>query len=266
MPRPRRTEHCWPVAHSLDDLLPLIPDPSSLEEGSSLRIERIMLPDIHLQLVNAIAERFCPDNGWQTIYLVPNKYRAAEVEAEVGHALVLHTHRNQGEIKRELGLVRLQEKKPLIICCTARRVNVANGGMVEVALPVNTIRPVQCPICHKSVFMEWNKALRIHFVRCGHGVRASDAVHPFLQRISINPSQKWGVVRRRPKGESGYRYWSETESTNAKELRAQGLSFAAVGEQLERSAKSVETHLRVGGIEGIRQRKALRESLPELDF
>lgn len=266
MPRPRRTEHCWPVAHTLNDLLPLIPDPASFEVGSVLRIERIMLPEVHLLLVRQIAARFCLDNGWQTIYLVPNMHRAREVEAGVGHALVLHTHRNKKAVKRQLELVKLQAMKPLVVCCAASCVNVADGGMVEVALPVSDIRPSQCPACHKSIFIEWNKALRIHFVRCHHGTRAKDALNSFSQRISIRPSHQWGVVHPRANGRDGYRFWSESESVHAQELRTQGLSYAAIGEQLERSARSVEQHLRAGGIEGTRKRQQRRAYLDQFDI
>lgn len=255
MPRPRRTEHCWPVAHTLNDLLPLIPDPASFEVGSVLRIERIMLPDVHLQLVKAIADRFCPANGWQTVYLVANKYRAAEVEDGSGNALVLHKNRNSKAIKSVVKEAHEHGHKVVSICEGGL---LPNGSEFEIVLPlpVRTTAPINCDKCGRLTFFMHRGEMKLIAV-CGTG-------HP-TQRTEVSiESKKWGTVR---KIESNRQYcrWTKKRSDEINQLRQRGFTYEEIGRMLNCSWQSVYQLIRQGGYEGKLARQRNRAQMAKVE-
>lgn len=57
------------------------------------------------------------------------------------------------------------------------------------------------------------------------------------------------------------RGWSDADSELAFTLRKQGLTYAAIGEQLRRSKRAIRSHIRSGGNQGTRARQATRKIL-----
>jgi hypothetical protein len=73
-------EHCWPVIHGAADWDDVMLDPASIEVGSSHRIERLMVEDVHRQFVLEQARRF-KVAGWHVIYAVFSSHRAVAINA-----------------------------------------------------------------------------------------------------------------------------------------------------------------------------------------
>lgn len=255
MPRPRRTEHYWPVAHTLNDLLPLIPDPASFEVGSVLRIERIMLPDVHLQLVKAIAERFCPENGWQTVYLAMNNYRAEAMEAVTENTDLVNAHRNARGVRLAMGMARENGQRPLVVheCGIMRQVAGCNpdGASIEIPLPVKGLAPISCPRCGTlHWFEEFRKGQLV--ARCGPC------------RTSVTASMPISVSGRTKHGES--KSWSKSDCQLAQKLRDRGFTYSEIGARVNRSFYAVAHHFRQGGYEGKLKRQKRRAYLDQFDI
>lgn len=253
----RRTEHCWPVAHTLDDLLPLIPDPASFEVGSVLRIERIMLPDVHLQLVQEIARKFNPELGWQAIYLVANKYRAAEVACVEDDAVVIHTHRNIKAIQKMVETVISEGLRPLAIREGGRSHAVAQQA-IELPMPVVSLDP-SCGKCGLTgLSLSWDPQVQRHTTHC------RSCRHHQLRSVT---RQKSGV-RRQHKTKGQYTRQSRTQKDYdyISQLRENGQTWNEIGKIFNRSGNAMKNFYLLGGVEGTRKRQQARAYLNQFDL
>jgi len=248
----RRTEHCWPVAHSLADLQDVIPDPSSFDAGSVFRIDRIMLPDVHLQLVKAIADRFCPVKGWQTVYLVHNKYRAEEVEDGAGTAVVGAAQK----APQALQLINeLAETGSRILVLSELRfeIDLSNEVTILLPLPVTSVKPVFCEVCKELQFFMHQCRTGALFIKC--------PVDKKQKRMSICSKRKSPGVKRR----SPLKLWTKEESDLAVHLYKQGMTCREIGKSLGRTREAVKRYRDIGGYEGILTRQRNREQIKTLE-
>jgi len=135
---------------------------------------------------------------------------------------------------------------------------------VAVSSPVRSIEPQPCPFCGAMLGVQLGNTGLMY--RCGRK----------KMHRAVGPSKSYGVtatvtvyspVGRKPK--TSRRAWTEEESARAIELRRQGLTYKAIGEQLGRSMYAVRFLLSQGGYEGIKQRQAtrayLRQRIAEMD-
>lgn len=257
MPRPRRTEHCWPVAHSLDDLLDVIPDPATYNPEEGVFIQRFMLEPVRNQFIRAIADRF-EAAGWGVIYLVNNNWRGQEILEVIPNAEIMCVRPGwqkrleiAKECNQEIGLrsVTINE----VLNCHHEAIL----SSIRVPLAVQTIHPVACLHCCKDTYMHWDRQRMKPVWRCyvGHEQWREDACLPV--RPGKGRSDRLGLRTRRP--------WTEAEDRLAIALRAEGLTCSQIGERLDRSAACIHDHLRNGGMAGTAARRKARALLKD-DF
>lgn len=259
MVHPRRTEHCWPVAHTLGDLLPLIPDPSSFEAGSALRIERIMLPDVHAQLIQEIARRFCPAAGWYPVFLTGYATRAEQIDLGMSEGTVVSTHGNLHVTNRLLEEIKEESLKPLVMTEIRNR-HLKAFDTLFIPRPVTSIGTKTCPHCKREAFIRWEVSVVTHrwCCRCPESKAACSRL-----RLTASVSGKPKPQQQSPLRK--HKPWTLEESERAAQMHADGMTYRAIGEVLGRSKVSVSLHLRSGGYEGRQQRKALADAFSD-DF
>ena len=211
-----------------------------------------MLPDVHLQFVKAIADRFCPENGWQTVYVVTNTFQAEEVNGKTGKAEVIHGHRNKKGIQRMLHQLSEQGINPLTIAHNSVGEN--KYGEVLVPLPVQSIHP-KCERCNASLCIYWHKRDKLHFTRCKQCKRQS--------RASINSHSKG--INRQFENKFINKRWTKDESTLVCTLKSQGYTYSQVAEKVGRTFNSVSNHILTGGYEGMLKRQQQRQYLKQFD-
>jgi hypothetical protein len=257
---PRRTEHCWPVAHSLDDLLDVIPDPATYNPEEGAFIQRFMLEPVRNQFIRAIADRF-EAAGWGLIYLVNNNWRGEEILDVIPTAqtiCVRHGWQKRVEIAKE----RNQEMglKSLVVTEVLNNVGV---GYVRLPASVTSLGTARCSVCDLPAFLSWNRALALPFWSCYH-------VEKQFQRTAATSYQAHGKGPHRLAGRTPSHPqspWSHEEEQKARQLRDQGLTYRQVGERLGRSCGSVEQFLSVrGGMAGTAARQKARALLADDGF
>jgi len=251
MPRPRRTEHCWPVAHSLDDLLDVIPDPATYNPEEGVFIQRFMLEPVRNQFIRAIADRF-EAAGWGVIYLVNNNWRGQEILEVIPNAQTICAAKNRQkrveiakEGNQEVGL------KSLVMTETVRPLD---ESFLTLPTAVRSLEPIRCAVCSRDTFLSWCHSSGPSWI-CDHGGNRNR-----FKRDAGLPQQNGNNVRNRT-----HRPWSYKEEELARNLREQGLTWKQVGEQISRSEAAVKIFLLNGGMAGTAARQKARALLKD-DF
>jgi biotin operon repressor len=131
---------------------------------------------------------------------------------------------------------------------------------LSIPAPVLTVEPQPCPYCGRLLRVTADKKGLKYFCERRSKHRANG--HPDRYEVSATvPLLKAGGSYRPL---STRRAWTEEDSAKAVELRRQGLTHKAIGEQLGRSRAAVEEHLRSGGIQGTRVRQQMRKAVEQI--
>jgi len=256
---PRRTEHCWPVAHSLDDLLDVIPDPATYNPEEGVMIQRFMLEPVRNQFIRAIADRF-EAAGWGVIYLVNNNWRGEAILDAIPTAQTICV-KSGWQKRAEIAKERNQEMglKSLVVTEVLYGVHIA---CVATPAAVRSLDPVPCALCSRPAFLRWHGQRKLPFWQCHHTGR------PFRLVACVNKrglgAGLFDRAGRTPRLAAPP--WTHEEERQARQLRDQGLTWRQVGERLNRSGKTVEKFLRTGGMAGTAARQKARALLADDGF
>ena len=224
-----------------------------------------MLEPLRNQFIVELAERYT-SQGYGVIYLVANAWRGAEVEDTGINATVIACRRGWlVQLKQQIDCIEDEGSKALVVTEGSLRGLVVHDHHILIPRAVVTLDPVRCPHCGKHVFASWYEVDTHLVARCRPRThqRWQQSLHP-----TISPPEGKGRGRYARKGHAlGHRkqLWTDKQEALARELRAQGLTFAQIGARMGRSAPSVTLFLRRDGMEGTRKRQQRRHAIASLD-
>ena len=187
---------------------------------------------------------------------------------DAGFVMVTPNNKLQSKVERAIEQLSRYSDGPvkvLVVDEFARRPGSLDFNQVDdhhplarltVPTPVQSVEPQPCPYCGALLGVQFGATgfrydcqRRAQHRAIGHSVQyEAPATIPLRKPGSQQP--------RTPR-----RAWTEEDSAKAVDLRLQGLTYRAIGEQLGRSEGAVKRHLASGGIQGTRVRQQLRKAV-----